>query len=36
MKNLQKKRKNMKNLPAELMWLNSVKKQIELAKDAFM
>ena len=25
----------MKNLPAELMWLKSVKKQIELAKDAY-
>lgn len=25
----------MKNLPAELMWLESTKKQVELAKDAY-
>ena len=25
----------MKNLPAELMWLDSAKKQVELAKDAY-
>ena len=25
----------MKNLPAELMWLESAKKQVEIAKDAY-
>ena len=25
----------MKNLPAELIWLDSAKKQVELAKDAY-
>ena len=25
----------MKNLPAELMWLESAKKQVEVAKDAY-
>ncbi len=25
----------MKNLPAELMWLESTKKQVEIAKDAY-
>lgn len=25
----------MKNLPAELMWLESAKKQVEMAKDAY-
>ena len=25
----------MKNLPAEIMWLESAKKQVEIAKDAY-